>query len=143
MTSDTAVNDRSSKPAWERSLVAAAVVAAVTVLGYLGWLGWDQKRHRVPGTSTFEGPYETWQVIGLAATLTVLAVVVTWRGQGGAAAVTIPPVLTVSWSIDASGDKVIGANMWPVGAVFLALASVTGVLVVWGVTAAIRRLSTR
>ncbi len=138
-----AVQDRSTKPAWERSLVAAVMVAAVTVLSYLGWLGWDQKRHRVPGTSNIEGPYETWQVFGLAATLTVLAIVVTWRGQGGAAALTIPPVLTVSWSIDAADDKVIGANLWPVGALFLALASITGVLVVWGVTEAIRRISTR
>jgi hypothetical protein len=56
-----------------RELVVVAVLAAFTVASYLAWLGWDQKKTCVPGTFDSEGPYESWQVIGLAATLELLS----------------------------------------------------------------------
>lgn len=143
MTTGRSVDERSFDPGWPQSLAATAAAAAATLLAYLGWLGWDQHQHRVPGTINFEGPYETWQVYGLATTLAVLAVVVTWRQLGGVAVATIPLVLTVSWSVDAADEKTIGANLWPVGAVFLAIVSLLGVLVVWGVTAVVRRVFKR
>jgi hypothetical protein len=52
----------------------ALVAVALTVLAYLAWLGWDQQRNR-DGT----GPYEAWQVVGLALTLALVAAVSSWR----------------------------------------------------------------
>lgn len=46
----------------------ALTAVVLTVASWLGWLGWDQQRN--PDGS---GPYEAWQVVGLALTLTVVA----------------------------------------------------------------------
>lgn len=108
---------RSKKHVWSARLGTGAVVAVLTVVGYLAWLGWDQHKDRIPGTSNFEGPYQPWQVLGLAVTLAAIAVAVAWRDMAAVAIVTIPVVLTVAWSIDAAdpASGTVGANMWPIG----------------------------
>ena len=50
------------------------VAVLLTVAAYLAWLGWDQQRNP-DGT----GPYEAWQVVGLALTLAVVAAACSWR----------------------------------------------------------------
>jgi len=120
-------------------VLAATVV--ITLVAYLGWLAWDQRQTRIPGTSSFEGPYDPWQVIGLAVTLVLLAVVVTWVGRGWVAVVVIPVVLTVAWSIDAAGDNSTDANLWPIGAAFLAVGSFLGVVVVYALTRLVKRVA--
>jgi len=78
---------------------AAAVAVAVTVAAYLAWLGWDQQRN--PDGS---GPYEAWQVAGLALTLAVVAAASSWRSadlsQAMVVAVMMAAALTVPVSID-------------------------------------------
>ena len=93
-----------------RTLVVVAALVALTVASYLAWLGWDQKKTRVPGTFDLEGPYEPWQVIGLAVTLAVVAVVVTLRYTASLAIVVIPLALTVVWSVDAASGRLPDAN---------------------------------
>ena len=124
-------------------LGVSAVTAGATLVAYLGWLGWDQRKTRIPGTSDLEGPYEAWQVIGLGVTLVGLAAAVTWIGRGWVSVVIIPVVLTVAWSVDAATDNAPDANLWPIGAAFLAVGSFIGILVVCGLTQLVRRLARR
>lgn len=121
-----------------RQLVAVAAIAVLTVLSYLAWLDWDQKKDRIPGTSSFEGPYEAWQVIGLALTLAALAVVASLRRAAVVAGVVIPVVLTIAWSVDAANAKSFGANLWPIGAAFLAAGSVAGIALVCALSVFVR-----
>jgi predicted anti-sigma-YlaC factor YlaD len=134
---------RNTGSRWERSVTAAVLVAAVTGLGYLGWLGWDQHKERIPGTSSYHGPYQSWQVVGLAATLGLLAIGAAWRGVGRVAIATIPLVLTVAWSYNAATAQTSGANLWPVGAVVLALGSLLATVFTVALTAGVRRFVSR
>jgi hypothetical protein len=106
-----------------------AVSAALTVTAYLGWLGWDQQR-RPDGT----GPYEAWQVVGLALTLATMTAVISWRStdftQPLAAVGVVTAVLTAAWSIDAATETTPDANLWPVGAIFLLGGTTVGLLIV-------------
>ena len=117
------------------------MTAGTTLVAYLGWLAWDQRKTRIPGSSTFEGPYEPWQVIGLGVTLVVLAAAVTWVGRGWVAVAVIPVVLTVAWSVDAATESAPDANLWPIGAAFLAVGSFIGILVVYALTELVRRVT--
>jgi hypothetical protein len=116
----------------------ALATAAWTVAAYLAWLGWDQQRNP-DGT----GPYEAWQVIGLAMTLGAVAAFSSWRSadvvQPLVVAVLVTIVLTVAWSIDAATDRTLDGNLWPVGAILLANASGCGLILVAVVTRAVRQ----
>jgi len=125
-----------------RKGLTVCLVALMTVVLYMVWLGWDQDKYRVPGTNRIEGPYETWQVVGLVLTLAALAVVVTYPRMGLIAAVVIPTVLTVVWSIDAATEVTPDANIWGVGAVFLAAGAFSGIGIVCVFTVAARRIAT-
>lgn len=121
-----------------RKFMVAAVVAAFTALCYLAWLGWDQKKTRVPGTTSLEGPYEPWQVIGLAVTLAALAVLVAYQRMAVLAGVVIPVVLTIAWSVDAANYRSPDANLWPIGAALLAVGSIAGISFVCALSVGVR-----
>jgi hypothetical protein len=121
-----------------RTLVVVAALVALTVASYLAWLGWDQKKTRVPGTFDLEGPYEPWQVIGLAVTLAVVAVVVTLRYTASLAIVVIPLALTVVWSVDAASGRLPDANLWPIGAASLAVGSLAGIALTCAIATSLR-----
>jgi hypothetical protein len=105
------------------------VTAVLTVASYLGWLGWDQRR-----TPEGTGPYEAWQVVGLALTLATVTAIISWRStdftQPLTAAGVVTAVLTVAWSIDAAGDTIPDANLWPAGAILLFGGTALGLFVV-------------
>ncbi len=131
-----------------RMPVAPAILAgasAYTVAAYLAWLGWDQEKTRIPGSSDLEGPYEAWQVLGLALSLAGLAGLLTWRrtSWGSLCAVAVVVTLTVAWSIDAAGQTSIGANLWPIGAAFLLVGSAVGLGLVVAVTSGLRHVVRR
>lgn len=125
------------------SVGTAALAALLTVLSYLGWLGWDQHKYRVPGTTRVEGPYEPWQVVGLAVTLAAVAAALAWRRMSVAATLTITVVLTLAWSVDAATETSQDANLWPVGAVFLAVGTMAGMVVVCALSEGLRTLISR
>jgi len=86
---------------------------------YWGWLGWDQQYQRDPLTGQASGPYQAWQVIGCALTLSGLAL-----GSGalrcpGLTVAVLPVAFTVAWSVPAANMDETG--LWAVGA-FLILA---------------------
>ena len=111
------------KSSKSRSLGWLALVTLLCAASYLAWLGWDQEKTRVPGTFEFEGPYEPWQVVGLAFTLAAITAVTAWRSSalGWTAVVTITVVLTSAFSIDAATERTQDANLWPIGAFMLAV----------------------
>jgi hypothetical protein len=105
-------------------------VAVVAVGGWLGWLGWHEQKHEVPGSAAVEGPYEPSQVVALAITLATAVAVAAWLGIGTFAVLTASVATTVMFSVDASTQPTIGANLWPVGAVFLLIGALVGLGVV-------------
>jgi len=104
------------------------VMAVLTVAAYLGWLGWDQQRN--PDGS---GPYEAWQVVGLALTLATMTAIVSWRSadvtQPLASVAVITALLTLAFSIDAATDRTPDASMWPAGAILLYGGTASGLVV--------------
>jgi hypothetical protein len=85
---------------------------------WAAWLGWDQQYDLHPdGSST--GPYEAWQVIGLALTLLVPVVWAASRRHIAGAVVGTTAGLAVAsfydWSDDASGLFFVGVMMVTVG----------------------------
>ena len=116
----------------------ALVAVVLTVAAWLAWLGWDRQRNP-NGT----GPYEAWQVVGLALTLAVVAGACSWRSadasQARVVVVMMAAALTVPWSIDAATDKTQDANMWPAGALLLFVGTTVGLWVVAGLTRAVRQ----
>ncbi len=116
---------------------------AFTVVAYLVWLAWDQERTQIPGTSDWEGPYQPWQVVGLAVSLAGLVSLLTWRhtGWGAISAGTVVTALTFVWSVDAAGQETIGANLWPVGAMFIFVGSAAGLSLVVMLTKVMRHIT--
>jgi hypothetical protein len=114
----------------------AVVAVILTVAAYLAWLGWDRQRNP-DGT----GPYEAWQVVGIALTLAVVAAACSWRSadiaQPVVVAVLMAAALTVPWSIDAATENTPDANLWPVGAIFLYGGTASGLIVVSLLTRAV------
>lgn len=99
-----------------RTRLALAAVVAVTAAGYLTLVGWHQQE-----------VYQTWKVWTLAGVLAVLAVWSGWIGGGASGSTSQVVALTVLWSADAATDPhVIGANMWPAGALLLAIGAAAG-----------------
>ncbi|MFF9474541.1 hypothetical protein ACF1E9_18205 [Streptomyces roseolus] len=93
---------------------AGAVTALLAMASWAAWLGWDQRRDVHPdGSET--GPYETWQVVGLALTLLVPVVWAAVRGHrrdgalGTSAGLALAAFL--DWSDDASGLYLVGTVM--------------------------------
>jgi predicted ABC-type exoprotein transport system permease subunit len=120
----------------------ALVAVVLTVMAWLAWLGWDQQRN--PDGS---GPYEAWQVVGLALTLAVVAAAVSWRSADVAQAMVVvllmAVALTVPWSIDAATEKTSDANLWPLGAIGLFGGTASGLIVVAALTRAVRQRTHR
>jgi len=106
--------------------LAAATLALATVLNYAVWLAWDQQKDFNPVTNRETGPYEAWQVIGAALVLAVLAFAAGWRRQPVLATIVIPVVFTTCWSVDAATQVTPDANLWPIGAVALAMGTLAG-----------------
>ncbi|GAA1505904.1 hypothetical protein GCM10009730_06560 [Streptomyces albidochromogenes] len=99
-------------------LLAALAPAVLAMAAWAGWLGWDQHRDVHPdGTTT--GPYEAWQVIGLALTLLAPAYWAASRHHLAAAMLGVPLGLTAAafydWSDDSSGLFVVGVGMVMIG----------------------------
>lgn len=114
----------------------ALVAAVLTVAAWLAWLGWDQQRN--PDGS---GPYEAWQVVGLALTLSAVAAASSWRSADIAQSMVIvlmmAAALTVPWSIDFATEETLDASFWPLGAIFLFGGSTLGLWVVAALTRAV------
>ena len=126
-------------PSSSSSLWAAVVLAAATALTYMVSLGWDRQRDVNPVTHESSGPYEIWQVIGVAAVLALLAGTAASLRHSMAAIVAISVTFTVCWPAGAAADPhVVGANLWPIGAVGVAVGCLAGTAVVAGMVYAIR-----
>ena len=118
-----------------RTLRIVSVVALVSVGGYLAFLGWH--RQKWLGADGYEhGPFHVWQVACLAVLLLSTAIWAGWRGQFVVAALTATVCLTAIWSADAS--HVQDPNLWPIGAVLLAVGILGGFLLV-GLCASLTR----
>jgi len=118
------------------SVFTGAVVVIVSVGGYLAFLGWHRQKWR--GTDGYlHGPFHTWEVACLAALLLITAFWAGWLGQFVVGAFTATVCLTTIWSADASDEP--DPNLWPTGAVLLALATFVGFFVVGLCAALIRK----
>ncbi|MFD3654867.1 hypothetical protein [Streptomyces sp. NPDC058620] len=98
--------------------MAILVLAVMTLAVWAAWLGWDQHRDVQPdGSET--GPYEAWQVIGLALTLLAPVYWAASRRYLAGAVLGVPAGLTVAayydWSDDSSGLFMVGVGMIMVG----------------------------
>ncbi|MFC7549138.1 hypothetical protein [Plantactinospora sp. GCM10030261] len=109
--------------ATRRTMIAALLLAVLTVALWWGWLGWDTERIIDPVTSVETGPYEVWQVAGCVLTLAALAFVAgRWLSP-----LVVAPVMTVaftaawSWRAATSSDT----GTWVIGAflVFVGMAA--------------------
>ncbi|MGW1965078.1 hypothetical protein ACWCPD_33110 [Streptomyces sp. NPDC001935] len=106
--------------------LAALVLAGLATAAWAGWLGWDQQRDvHADGSTT--GPYEAWQVIGLALTLLVPVYWAASRAYVSAAVAGTTAGLAVAawldWSDDSSGLFAVGVGLVVIGSL-----AVTGVL---------------
>jgi hypothetical protein len=135
------------RPGASTQLLIVVAIAVVAVGGWLGWLGWHEQKHHVPGSTSVEGPYAPWQVVALALTLAAAVAVAAWLGIGTYAVLTASVATTVMFSVDASTQPTIGANLWPVGALFLLIGALVGLgvvaLLVGGVRLAAGRMAAR
>lgn len=116
---------------------AVAVVGVASLAAHLAWLGWDRERTYGPEGTT--GPYESWQVLGLALTVAAVVAWAGWRAQPGAAVVTSTLVITSAWSVSAATDPdVEGVNLWPIGAMMLLVSVAAGTSAVAYAAAGVR-----
>lgn len=108
----------------------ALVVAGVAVAAWAAWLGWDTG-YDVRGDGSVSGPYQVWQVAGLAVTLFAAVCQAAARGHCAAAVGGTTVGLTlaayVDWSDDASGLFMVGVVLVMVGS-FVASAVVSAVI---------------
>ncbi|MFJ1707001.1 hypothetical protein [Kitasatospora sp. NPDC088346] len=117
---------RSNRP----SPVLTPVLFLVSAAAWAAWLGWDQHDDVHPdGSQT--GPYEAWQVIGLAVTLLVPVCWAASRGRVADAVLGTTAGLTAAalydWADDSSGLFLVGVGMVAVGS--LVVTSVLSALV--------------
>ena len=95
-----------------------------------GVAGLGRQRDVNPVTHESSGPYEVWQVMGVASVLALLAGTAAWLRHSMAAIVVISVTSTVCWSVGAATDPhVVGANLWPIGAVGVAVGCLGGTAV--------------
>jgi hypothetical protein len=120
-------------------LLWTLALAGVAAAAWAGWLGWDQTRDVHPDGST-TGPYEAWQVIGLALTLLAAVCTAALRRHGPAAVVGTTVGLAVAaawdWSDDASG-------LFAVGVVLLTLGTLAGTATVTALTTTMTAMTAR
>ncbi|MEV7179804.1 hypothetical protein [Kitasatospora sp. NPDC093679] len=111
-------------------LVPPLLLLISAVAAWAVWLGWDQ-HHDVHPDGSVSGPYEAWQVIGLAVTLLVPVGWAAARHRVAGAVVGTTAGLTaaafVDWSDDASGLFLVGVGTVMVGS--LVATSVVAALV--------------
>ncbi|MFE9253693.1 hypothetical protein [Streptomyces sp. NPDC006879] len=109
------MRQRPPKPAPQ---LLAVVMAAIALAAWAAWLGWDQHRDVQPDGSV-TGPYEAWQVIGLALTLLVPVAWAASRHFLASSVLGVTLGLTAAafydWSDDSSGLFVVGVGMVMVG----------------------------
>ncbi|MFI7386074.1 hypothetical protein [Streptomyces sp. NPDC049813] len=100
------------------SFLSLLAMAGIAAAAWAAWLGWDQHRDTHPDGST-TGPYEAWQVIGLAVTLLLPVVWAASRNLRTAAVFGTTAGLTaaayIDWSDDASGLFAVGVAMVMLG----------------------------
>ncbi|BCL15540.1 hypothetical protein [Micromonospora sagamiensis] len=120
------MDEKSRPPA--RPVLWMVALGAAAALAYLAFLGWDREKDLDPVTGSETGPYEAWQVVGLALVVGVLAFVAGRKHQVVAALVAIPAALTLAFV----GTAVTGPEpgFWPIGAALVALGSAAGTALV-------------
>ena len=103
-------------------LLPLVALAAISAALWAAWLGWDQHRDVHPDGST-TGPYEAWQVIGLALTLLAPVCWAAARRQPAAAVGGTTAGLTVAafydWSDDVTGLFGVGVALVTLGSLAL------------------------
>lgn len=109
---------------------ATATAAVEAVLVYVAFLSWDRTVVVDPVTGSTSGPYDTWQVLGCALVLGLVAATGgrAQRPRSTAAATTVG--FTVAWSLGAATSGGEDANLWPIGAFVTALGTFAWTLVV-------------
>jgi hypothetical protein len=114
--------------------------AALSVATWWLWLGWDDT-YQFDASGVASGPYEAWQVIGVALTLGLIAGLAALRISFlvVSPAVTIPFVVT--WSMHAAAQDETG--MWGVGAILILGAAGAGTAAVAGIVNALRARNRR
>ena len=99
-------------------LLPPVALAAISVALWAAWLGWDQNRDVHPDGST-TGPYEAWQVVGLALTLLAPVCWAAARRHPAAAVGGTTAGLAVAafydWSDDATGLFGVGVALVTLG----------------------------
>jgi hypothetical protein len=119
-----------------RTLLYSIATAAASALAFAAWIGWDRTYDLMPGTTSYTGPLQAWQVIGC--TLSVLAIVVVAVRAPlriSALVVSVTTAVTVAWIIwSLNMTNNIGANLWPIGAAMVAVSVATGTTVAAHIT---------
>ena len=110
------------------SAVVGGAMALSTLIAYAAWLGWDQTKE-LGADGYLHGPYQWWQVAGLALMVLALAATGERLGHPVISAVMITAALTLAWSVDAATDPGMeNDGLWPIGSVVIAVSSFAGVL---------------
>lgn len=110
--------------------IATTTTVVVASLNYLGWLGWDQHKDFHPATSSYTGPYEAWQVVGLVVVLGALAVIVGRHQQPWAVTIAATVVMTVCTGIDWMTDTTPDASFAPIAVAMVAVCTFGSMLAV-------------
>lgn len=93
--------------------------SAGALITYGVFLAWDRALDVDPATGVETGPYQAWQVIGCAVVLTALAYAGGAAQQVLATSASLTVAFTTAWSVQAANTVTDGANLWPVGALFM------------------------
>ncbi|UPK75685.1 hypothetical protein MU582_03310 [Nocardioidaceae bacterium SCSIO 66511] len=121
-------------PRLSELLWVAGTVAATTAL-YVALLGWHAEMTLLPNGEC-HGPYEPWQVMGVAMGLALVVSVAAWHRHAWSSAISCVLCLTVLWSFDSatvSDQCPAGANLWPLGAALLFTGSALGLGMIAGI----------
>ena len=107
------------------TILTASALAFATAANYVGWLGWH------PHDEVTVPP--NWQITGLViAQIAIIVSVLVRRHSMLLPLVVVPATLTASWALQASQQSTIGANIWPVGAIFLFVGATLATMTVCG-----------
>lgn len=107
-------------------LASIAVTVVWTLANYVVWLGFDQHYGSTP--SGAGGPYEPWQVVALALSLSGLAVVIGARGRPFLVSSVMAYVMTICFAVDAAYVGTVDhSGLWPVGAIGMFLGVYAGI----------------
>lgn len=132
--------DRPPAPAprsgWRYRVLVPVGLALTSAANYLSWLAWDTDKSN-------GGPYEAWQVIGLAVVQLVLVVSAVAATRSRWTAAVVPPALVLCFAAIALNESGNSDGLWVVGAVMLAAGSAFAVAAAAGATLGIVRLRNR